>query len=256
MHPLYNTNTQYHQNTRVRMNQAALLSLLLTVIWSGCANYYLPNSHQVPLLTKKGDARLALTATDHSSEIVSPYGVEFQGSYAATDKIGVVLNSTVAISFGGEVYKYLDLGGGYFKANSLENFIFETYGGVGFGNSSRAFIDGSFYNNTNFVKYYVQPSLGYRAKNFELALSWRLASLNFTEMSNSGVLDVANQNIVQSIQNKPSSILSEPAVTVRLGLKAVKLQAQWGWSHSLSGGYYPQGQSYLNVGFFISMGRE
>lgn len=237
------------------MNQVALLSLLLTVIWSGCANYYLPNSHQVPLLTKKGDARLAVTSTAYNSEIEGPYGAEFQGSYAATDKFGIVLNTTVAYSLGAEMYKYLDLGGGYFKTNSMENIIFETYGGVGFGNSSRAFVDGS-YNNTNFIKYYVQPSLGYRTKNFDLALSWRLASLNFTEMSNSGVLDADNLNVIQAIQNNPSSFLSEPAVTVRLGFKPVKLQAQWGWSHSLSGGYYPQGQSYLNVGFFISMGRE
>lgn len=103
------------------------------------------------------------------------------------------------------------------------------------------------------MKYYVQPSLGYKTNVLELAISWRLASLNFTKVKNTGVVSGADLVGIQTIQNNPTSFLSEPAVTARLGFKAVKVQAQWGWSSNLSHLDYPQGRSYFSLGVFIAI---
>ncbi len=150
------------------------------------------------------------------------------------------------------------MGGGYFRANK-SGFIFESYGGVGFGNArtGSATLLGSFgwHNDANFMKYYVQPSFGYKTNVLELAISWRLAALDFTSISGSGLSNANAEELaaIQMIQSNPASFLSEPAVTARLGFKVFKIQAQWGWSSNLSHPNYPQAHEYLNLGLFFSI---
>lgn len=225
--------------------------IFIALLLNGCIHsYYLPNSHNVPLLTEKKDARVSLAIYQGVQK-----GFEFQGSYAFAGNLGLMgsaMTTTGQNSYGASSMNYFDLGAGYFKPLN-PHFVFEAYGGLGFGYAKNTF-ENSSYNEAHFNKFFVQPSIGYKSRILDLALSWRLASLNFTSVVNTGQVGGSDLTDIQFIQNNSGSMLSEPAVTLRTGYDKVKLQMQYGWSFNMSHPEFPQGaKAYYSFGVIFNI---
>ena len=220
---------------------------------SSCTHYYyLPNSHNVPLLTQKNDVRFSLAKYTGSDGSTSATGIEIQGSYAVTNKIGVLASYMEASSRSGVEYgggQYGEVGGGYFVTDRSKHFVFEGFGVIGYGGAENRF---SSYETgrVNFTKLSLQPILGYKSKYFDAAFSWRLSSLRYSSIGYEGTMTANGMSSIQDLQARPSLILSEPAITMRLGFDAMKIQLQTGWSNSVSG----PGQSRIHgsIGFFFT----
>ena len=223
-------------------------------LMSGCTHYfYLPNSHNVPLLHEKNDARLSLgsyTGTDGST---SASGFEFQGSYAVTNKVGIMASYMHASGSSGEEYgrgAYADVGAGYFTAGKSKHFVFETFGVIGYGGAENRFSNFATCK-VNFTKVFVQPTLGYKSKNFDAAFSWRLASLHYASFGFNGQLTEADMNGIRTLETNPDFILSEPGITLRFGFEDLKIQVQTGTSGSLS--VPTQSRLYYSIGAFFTL---
>ena len=107
--------------------------LLFLVIGLGLVScspkFYTPNTQNVPLISEKGETNLTLSGNGNQ--------VEFQGAYGIGKNIAVQANGGLFIpadldNGDGGSGKFIEFGGGYFTPVS-ENWVFETYGIVGFG---------------------------------------------------------------------------------------------------------------------------
>jgi len=206
--------------------------MLAGLMLSGCSHYYyLPSSPNIPLLTQQGDWRASIAGYQGGSGSTIP-GFELQGSYAISNKIGLITNLlTVSKTEGSEYGKgsYFDLGAGYYKASKSGHFVYEIYGVLGVGHAENGFANlGS--SRANFSKIYIQPIIGYKSKYFDAGFTWKLASQRFSAVQYTGTLDSFELDRLTNMQSNPDSFLSEPGFVVRVGIKNIKAQFQYGIS--------------------------
>jgi hypothetical protein len=190
-----------------------------------CAPVYTPNTVNAPLFEEKGDANLSLTTGTN--------GVDLQTSYAITEHIGVVANGSFSgregesDTSGFHKHAFGELGGVYYLPIG-ESGRFEILGGFGSGNATTI----SHYNffgprkkkATGFYhRFFMQMDLGLISKVFDGGLSIRAAHVNFHRFETDD--NKSKQNI--------SSLFMEPALTMRLGWKYIKLHSQLGLSFPL-----------------------
>ena len=98
---------------------------------------------------------------------------------------------------------------------------------------------------------FAQPAIGLRFNALELALSARLGVLSYIHMDiPHNAPDMAE---LDYIRNHRTSILLEPAATLRLGWKAVKLQLQIGNARNLSAPYLHMPEESSNLGIILAI---
>ena len=184
--------------------------LALVIGLNACAPIYIPNVVHAPLFTEKGDADISV----HTG--IS--GVDAHVAYAPTNFMGVMVNGSFANRGSGtnnfHVHNYAEASVGLFKKLESE-FVMEAYAGIGGGNI-RSSSDNTFWLNdvtaSNF-KYFIQPTLGYKTKNFESALVLRYANVS-----------VRQNNI------KYQNDFIEPVGLIKVGTENVKFTCQAGFS--------------------------
>lgn len=148
--------------------------------------------------------------------------------------------------------KFFEVGAGYFQPIE-ENFVFETYGIIGFGGvenhlpstrddhpSTKGDI------SANIFRIGIQPNFGYKSKYFSAAISSRIVNLSYSNIK--GDLIFENENQLNYLKNNSSNFLIEPALTIKGGLEKVKLQVQYGFSLNLSNSDFKQDKSFLTIG--------
>jgi len=218
---------------------------------------YIPNTENVPLMTEKGDVKINISTTN------------VQASYAVTDNIAVMANgyrrqstwSDASDSIDSWEYtsnRFLAEGGiGYYKVIS-ENFIFETYGGGGFGQVGFDYFDVDYdiENNfsANFSRFFVQPNIGYKNDFFEFAISSRISGLKFSGIKTNYSLDDLIDSEVYQI-DAPIYFFFEPAITFRLGYKWAKLHFQTIYSNKLNIEPLNYRKLGINVGIYIDISK-
>ncbi|MFH0866302.1 MAG: hypothetical protein V1904_08905 [Bacteroidota bacterium] len=231
-----------------------LISISSFTLFSGCVHYYYaPNAHNVPMFQEKGEVRLAGVRSYGSYH----EGTEFQGAFSITDKIGIIGNSYTAQ--GGDKEKnnysegsYYEAGCGYFKP-VLEKFVFETYGGIGFGNVENRYKDYG-YSNLDFYKYFLQPSFGFTTKFFDAVWSVRLCGLYYDRIDDHTIQD--DKENTEYINNHKFSYLYEPAFTFRIGWKYLKIQIQYSISINSNYPEFPMDGANLNIGLYLSIANK
>lgn len=203
----------------------------------GCTHYYyVPPTQNVPLFREKNEVRITANVSDDVGT-----GVDIQAAYAMTDKFAVMTSfSSVKDEYEDDLGKgnYFDLALGYYKPLH-KNLVFEIYGG--FGSSSQNHKYG-YYNggstgtesDLSFVKFFLQPSLGYTSNGFDVAVTAGLSNVMFREIHNRASHGSAPYEEVNLISQNKSSLLFEPSLTLRGGWKYAKLQAQIMYSKNLS----------------------
>jgi len=230
---------------------------------SGCMHtYYTPNMHQTPLLQQKGEA--AFTAALSTGEQVA--AVEVAGAYALSDHIGIMVNASRGMGILTEqindsvneegTRRYLvELGAGYFKTFAGKG-VFEVYGGSSLGSIYNYYDTQELsYSTVKFNRFFIQPGIGRKGKNFDCAFSLRFASVYYYSINPHNVGPVASldADALQLLRKDRFYLLAEPAFTFRIGFKAIKFQVQTGYSIGVGAKRIHQDNINFNTGISVNL---
>ncbi|HOX78580.1 MAG TPA: hypothetical protein PLW31_11140 [Bacteroidales bacterium] len=139
--------------------------IILSIMISGCSqNYYVHNTVNVPAFKEKNEAQLAVS---YGFSYYESYNLDVQAAHAPFNHLAYMVNYHHYWDDLGENESYqgdfVEFGPGYYKCWADE-FVFETYGGVGWGWITNKFeLDGE--NTTskiNYNRYFIQPSVSGR----------------------------------------------------------------------------------------------
>lgn len=215
-----------------------LITLLLPFILNSCTHYYyVPNTQNVPLLREKKEFQGAILVGG-SEELKT---LEVQAAYAVTNNLAVMTNF-LAVK-GGERPgnnwgngKYLEGAVGYYKPFD-EYVVAEVYAGLGVSNQHHQYGTETYSEGTadlSFMKFFLQPSVGFTFKYFDIAVSSRLSRLSFYTIDNNITKGSYELYYVDTIAQNKVSYLFEPALTLRGGWENIKVQVQLSYSKNLS----------------------
>ena len=250
-----------------------LLFSLIAIIMLGCEiphYYYSSNAMNVPLFDDKNELSGLVAGSfgevNNSFEAQlgysTPFNLAFTGSLM-TGGIGYARSQPVDKSR----ISYLEGAGGFYKPFGRIG-IFEIFGGYGRGKESHSFTyvsyDGYFnwtrYADGNadigFSKIFLQPDIGVRGKWFEAAVTLRITNIDYTRVDIYNT--VYHLDGLNDITINHSSVLIEPAFTLRAGFKNVKSQFQIVISNNLSNPDQLYEKTRFNFGLFfnIPLGNE
>ncbi len=217
-------------------------SILLGFGISACSpKYYAPDTHNVPLISKKGETNIALAGT-LDLEIEQ---IEFQASRGITKNIAIKANGglykPIEISTGENRNgsgKFIEFGAGYFKP--LRNsWIFEAYGIYGRGSVKNSYtMQNRFRTNgietisANLTRIGIQPNFGFKNENFLFALSSRFVKLSYQNINGELVYEGESQKDYLRANNQ--HFLIEPALTFGAGLDGFSFRIHTGFSLNLT----------------------
>lgn len=208
--------------------------LIFTLLFTGCISlYYAPNSHNVPMFKGKNETEASLAFqfgyftsginTDFAYSVTNHFGFMVNYNYWNANGHRSLADSVEFLDISGKS-NLVELGAGYFLPFS-NKFIFEAYGGVGWGrvkNEYDIWVD----SKVNYNRYFIQPSFGYYNKKVELVFSTRLIGLACNRIEFDSKLSQTDIEDLNYITNNPFSLFLEPAFTFRVGGKHVKFQFQ------------------------------
>lgn len=238
-----------------------VLLLVPMLTWASCSPiFYAPSYQHVPLLSERGE----FTASGSYVATESVEGLSLKTAYAVSSRWGLMAggnlyfgeqsNDNAAHGRGG----YFESGAGYFKKIS-NKVVFESYGLLGLGAMKNSFpqsaisypgTDGKI--SANILLTALQPSIGFKSRYFEAALTGRAALLHYTSIrgnlmrQNTDQESVGNQQ--QYLSAHSNNFLIEPVLTLRGGLDFLKLEAQFGESINLSHPRFPQDGAWISIG--------
>lgn len=216
---------------KIRGSKFSAFIIASIFLLQGCRAVYIPNMQNVPTFTEKKEIRATLGVNN------------YQMAYAATDKIGLMLNGQhiktqrngvdlrQSANFEETSKKSLIEGGiGYFKKMEKRG-SFEIYGGVGRGNIS--FDRRDSLTNVGYDRYFaktsrlfIQPGFGWSVNDFvEIAFSLRVLRLKFFDADISQY-DPDDTWFGQDLSLLDKATFAEPALTMRFGGEKVKFHIQ------------------------------
>ncbi len=215
-----------------------LIAFVLTLLLAaGCNVAYVPNKHNVPLMQEKGDFSVNLSTNNA------------QGAYAISNSLAVMANAyfrdndweTIPMdTANAKPVKYqanrllAEAGLGYYQRLG-DNGVFEVYGGAGMGsihfeNNNEYFHagmkkSGALYK-ARMGKAFIQPQIGYKSDYVDIIFSTRISGLTFSNVDTSGFsfYQLQTHNLY-NLERQPFFFI-EPAITMQLGYKYVKLYTQ------------------------------
>jgi hypothetical protein len=218
-------------------NLIQFIYLLITIaLLNNCMPcYYTPNAHNVPLFTDKNQANASLGYR------IGNYtrGWDIQAAYSITNNVGMTVNynhfsarydedenaflTTNDGHFRGDLFEF---GFGYFRPFA-DKFVFESYGGVGWGGVKNDFSDyfSHLESEIHYNRYYLQPAVGLVHKTVNLALSTRICILNYTRFTIENNQNQYTMSDLVGLDRNPSWLI-EPAFTFRAGGRVAKFQTQ------------------------------
>jgi hypothetical protein len=220
---------------------------------SGCVHYYYaPSSLNTPLLKQKGETHVQASYSE------GDYfrGFELQTAYAATKNIGVLCNFMTGGRDDGQGNlghgTYFEPGVGYYQQIG-KDWIAEGFGELGIGGVHNQY--GNDYSqpqsSVTFLKASLQPEFGFTSKVLDVVFSSRISGLQYISESNN--LVPGSEPDLDYLVHHRFSALIEPAITVRLGYKYVKLQAQYVRSFNLNNPELAQEVYNFNLGLHITI---
>jgi len=198
-----------------------VLITVFTFYLSSCSPVPYSNVGQnVPLFKNKGEVSLTgnYASTDDATGIGIQGAAAVDSSLAFMTSFYSLKNSTNANWQGSG--KYFEFGSGKFGVVGRSNFVYDVFGGLGFGGIKNHAVGSSL--NVSFIKPFVQSSIGLTTKWVDVAFTARLALPTYTNYKN-GLSDATQHAQAETYfgENK-SQFVFEPGLTLRLGYKAVK----------------------------------
>lgn len=225
------------KNHKNRQLIQLIIGFVLLSIQS-CTVMYSPSMQNAPLLQEKNEVRATVGISD------------FQAAYAVTDHVGVMLNgyyNNGSSSFTYDSYdpygystykeqnsKHIEGGAGMFNKLN-DKVLVEAYSGFGFGNTTLKKFEQDSMNaipsmrnrfSADYMRFFIQPAIGYSLDNFDFAFSTRILLQKYYNINTFGYtpIELYDDKLYQIDQ--PYFFFLEPALTMRFGYKYVKFQAQ------------------------------
>jgi hypothetical protein len=206
-----------------------------------------------PLLKEKGETSLsgAMNVTTDEFYDDNLVGVSLTGATALGNHFAIAGSFHYA---GGESEdewtrhsSYWELGGGWFKPGKGK-LVTEVYAGTGFGTIKNNSTGAQFYD-VKYAKPFVQPSVGWRFRSIDLAVTSKFAVVNFTSESKYIADDY------YPADKLANTFVWEPAFTFRVG-KAVKFQYQLSYStfNTDYNDYYYSHNLFMSAGIIARFG--
>ena len=246
-------------------NSAIVLSIASVVVVSiqSCSPIlYSATGQNVPLFKNKGEVAISGGLCWGKNDEGDALGGNIQGA-VAIDSTWAVMSSLYSMKGPVETFylgkqspttsngNYVEAGLGKFKYWPRPKLTGEIFLGTGFGSIKNKIIDERL--EAKFIKPFVQPSIGYGGRIFEVALTGRVGLVSFT--SNTNTLSDPDQRAEAEkfFNEKHSTMVFEPGLTFRGGYKSVKGQFQYCFSSFSyhSGKYAPMYQNYISFGFTV-----
>ena len=238
--------------------------LLIALFLTSCSpTYYIPNTQNVPLISKRGNKSFNLSGNRYQTNFNCAFGMTNHFSMLASGTVVLVPDREVEvepgrfIDIGGGSGNFVEFGIGYFKSIN-SHFVFEAYGLAGFGQMENhnpgTTTNGVQKENkisANIFRLGIQPNLGYKSKYFSLALSSRLVNLSYSNIKGEYIFSEINQ--IDYLTENSSNFLIEPAFTVRAGIKNIKLQAQYSRSINRTNKEFRQARSLWTFGINVNL---
>jgi|SRR5690554_143211 len=230
-----------------------LILIAFVGLFSCSPKFYAPNTQNVPLISEKGEVNLSAVTDGNQFEVQGAFGIVDHFSMQVNG--GIFVPSDLDNGNGGSG-KFGELGLGYFNSWN-EKWVFEAYGIGGFGTvenhmptTLEDYPETTGKISANLLRVGIQPSFGFKSKYFTIALSSRLVNLSYNKIRG----DLVYNNKPQSdyLNQHKSSILLEPALTIRGGLERIKLQLQYGHSFNLTTINFRQQYSIFTMGVNFS----
>jgi hypothetical protein len=177
-----------------------------------------------------------------------------------TDKIALQFNG-VWNDYHDEYVKssgnLIEFGAGYYQ-NLGTDFIFETYGLIGFGGLKYEEENGynSFYSSdsnygnisASIFRLALQPSISYSSKYFTASFSSRIATLNYSNITGDyRYFDEGYYYWTDYLKANNSHLLFEPGLTIQAGFKNLKIQLQYVYSYNLTESDFTQDHELLSI---------
>ena len=222
-----------------------LLLVCAVVVISGCSPiYYAPNTLNVPMIREKGQVVVSAHRGDHGS-------FNFQGAYSPKQNWAVTADgfwaeegTSSSIKGSGHM---INGGAGYYRPLN-SHFMWDTYGILGFGSVENSFSQRDV--SSSFVRYGVQPSIGFQSKYFDAFVATRIVGLGYFHTTGSEAIEV------QYLKDTRTQFLLEPAVTIRGGYDFVKAQFQLGHSHNMTNSNFKQDEDIVSLGVVFTIKRK
>ena len=212
---------------------------------------YSPSAHNVPLLTRKGDSKIAINYSanlpgtktiDNQVFRVRSNGFDLQGAYAFNKKFALQLNyfsrtekngGNYSTNLDSTIIRYkrnlTEFGVGYYtKLNRVSSLVFQVFAGAGFGDfnftddgKDASQVAYSRYHNAGISKFFIQPAFQYQGKKkIVAALSSRVSVVCFRNVkTNYSLLEQENFELDQ-ITRSPA-VFWEPAFINTFGFKKI-----------------------------------
>ena len=214
----------------------AVFFTLVTLLHSACSLTYVPSTTHIPLHEDKGEFVSSVSFGNN--------GLGVQASYSITNSFSVMTTGNILGDENLSHYSY-ELGLGYFEKYD-NDFIFETFIGGGYGFTDR--IADMAHNieatHGEYFKAFLQPSLGFKPGNWELALGLKTSYIHY------------NSFLVPPDHNY-RRIFFEPVLSLKYGWDSFKISLQGGSSSPLGSlplniDYYP---AFLSIGLQYKISR-
>ena len=180
--------------------------------------YYLPANAQTPMLSKVNDMSFNVNHTlsgDYRS-------VDFQAAYVVANHVGVSAVFSTKTQSNEVVLPRMEFGAGYILPIN-KNWLFETYGGAGFGNVKNVHATGS--SNFKYSNLFIQPAIAIFNDNktigFGLISRLTQANFKFQDTTFSGNRESYSASQIKSLIAQPRHLFWEPGLTLRVGGKQV-----------------------------------
>ena len=229
---------------------------------------YSPAAHNVPVLVKKGDTKLAFNyslnlADNNQQQNVAvtgkARGYDLQAAYALTNHWAIQVNNFNRTERNGGDFdagqrdsvvinykrKLTEIAAGYYQAlNDNKRAMFQIFGGVGFGKFSFTDIgrnqNNVFHNRyhiMNVTKLFIQPALIVRGKrNFAASFSSRHSLIYFKKINTDYTPTELNNYRLDSLAVSPR-LFWEPSMVYNFGFKKIpglQLEFQSGFAFLIS----------------------
>jgi len=215
---------------------------ILILFCTGCISlYYAPNSQNVPMFKEKNETEASLafqigTLTvgcdvDMAYSFTNHFGMIVNYNHWGAKKRSLLPNSDIEYEISGK-NDLIEVGAGFYLPFQGK-FVFETYGGVGWGGVKNEY-ESNLESKLNYNRYFIQPSCGYYNKKVNLIFSLRFSGIDYNRIKYDPGIDESDKYDLEYIIDYPLSFYIEPAITFRVGSEKFKWQVQIVYSDNLN----------------------
>jgi hypothetical protein len=245
----------FGKNTTMKKILSISICLGIVLFFGSCSTQmYVSNAVNTPLIKEKGEVHAMISQND------------LQAAVGLNRNIAIMANgfyrdyTTDTYQHGGMLG---ELGLGYYKGLT-KNWVAETYVGLGAGRvyKQEQFTDandviytGSF--KASGTRLFIQPDLGYHSRFFDIAVASRFSFVKYTRFSseNYPASELKENYLDGNNLTGPLFMFAEPALTMRLGYKYVKLQAQWGLTLNLTSNNIKHASGFSSLGIVVNIAK-